>query len=501
MRPQAHLIENSGVASTGATGGHWLEQFGTKSLMFVLLHAPFALAAKFVSPLATAHGFLTIGLGVWFVWVRKSFGATVAVMAYIVGAEGFWRMTGAGLLWEFGKYSIAFLSLLGIVRQRTRPLSPQWLVYIALMAPAALLTVLGSDFSRLHEHLSFNMSGPVCLGLAGTWMLQQGLTRGDGQRLLICLVAPLVCIASLTLYGVRVTEIQFGEGSSMSASGGFGPNQVAAALALGMVACFLLIANDRSTLVWKITLVGLMLWMGAQGLLTMSRSAIYYSVLGMLGGMVFLVRDPRRLLAVAAAFGVAGLVFNYVLAPKLDEFTDGALTRRYQRKDLSGRETLMQGDLILFMEHPLLGVGPGMAKALRKDLVGKIGYAHTEFTRMLSEHGAFGLVALIVMTSTCVRGIFSQPAGWSRAVASSAVCYAYVFMSGSAMRMAIPAFLMALSGTQLGVLRGGGLAAANPPMGAGQSGQRGGTVGRVRPAYRIASRATVGTRRIWERRK
>ena len=38
--------------------------------------------------------------------------------AYIVGLEVLLRMTDAKLFWEFGKYSVIFFILLGVVRQR-----------------------------------------------------------------------------------------------------------------------------------------------------------------------------------------------------------------------------------------------------------------------------------------------------------------------------------------------------------------------------------------------
>mgnify|MGYP003725661647 CR=1 FL=1 len=40
--------------------------------------------------------------------------------AYIVGVEVLLRMTSAKLFWEFGKYSIIYFLLLGILRQRSK---------------------------------------------------------------------------------------------------------------------------------------------------------------------------------------------------------------------------------------------------------------------------------------------------------------------------------------------------------------------------------------------
>ena len=53
-------------------------------------------------------------------------------------------------------------------------------------------------------------------------------------------------------------------------------------------------------------------------------------------------------------------------------------------------------DLEIFKDNFLMGVGPGVARELRW----RYGYAieigaHSEFTRMLSEHGLFGLISLL----------------------------------------------------------------------------------------------------------
>lgn len=463
------------ASSETAAGGHekglerWVARLGDSgwvAIGFLLLHMPLAMAMKFVGGVATAHALFVVAFGLWAATIRRSLVLTLFAVAYTVGCEGIWRMVSAGVLWEFGKISTTAIILAAMVRQ-PRPISTHaWLVYLGMLVPGSLLMLATCDSSRWKDNLSFNMSGPICLAAAGTWLAGMPISIRQLIGMLVPLLAPQVSIATLTFYGVRTMDIEFGEGSSMAASGGYGPNQVAAALALGMVFCFLMLASGRGGMLWKLMLGGLMLWMAAQGLLTLSRSAIYYSVAGILAGLFFLVRDPKKLAVVVLAFGVLGGLGQAVLAPKLDEFTGGALTRRYQRTDLSGRETLIQGDLAVFLNYPLLGVGPGMARYARKEFVNKVGYAHTEFTRLLSEHGMFGLVALGILFASCGKAVLAQLKGWPKAAAASCGTFAFIFMSGSAMRMALPSLLIGLTGALIGREVRSGPSQSVPPPGA-----------------------------------
>ena len=65
--------------------------------------------------------------------------------------------------------------------------------------------------------------------------------------------------------------------------------------------------------------------------------------------------------------------------------------------DTTGREDIARADLEVWFDNPVLGVGPGVAKEYRAATFGRAAAAHTEFTRLLAEHGILGLVALIIL--------------------------------------------------------------------------------------------------------
>jgi O-antigen ligase len=153
----------------------------------------------------------------------------------------------------------------------------------------------------------------------------------------------------------------------------------------------------------------------------------------------------RQTIVLAVSAVVVWGVGQYILLPRLDSFSEGALSARFEKTDLSGREVLMKGDMLLFLQHPLLGVGVGLAKSARRSVVDYVGHAHTEFTRLLSEHGLLGAGALVALVVMAAGAISRQKCVSSRAVSASLVAFAFVFMTGSAMRLAVPCFLLSFA--------------------------------------------------------
>ena len=106
---------------------------------------------------------------------------------------------------------------------------------------------------------------------------------------------------------------------------------------------------------------------------------------------------------------------------------------------------MASSELDIWQSAPLTGVGPGgMSTHFERSASGSVA-AHTEMTRLLAEHGAGGVLALLVLGFILYRG-------W-RAVGSVAektwlvafAAWALVEMSHSAMRISAVGFLIGLS--------------------------------------------------------
>lgn len=132
--------------------------------------------------------------------------------------------------------------------------------------------------------------------------------------------------------------------------------------------------------------------------------------------------------------------------------TGGLILNRYQGEDalgrektskFSGREQLAESELTMFFDNPITGIGVGKNKEYREEMIGVKAASHNEITRMLAEHGALGVINLLILFSIPFIYYFT----WNRK---------YVFMiplwlfwlltiNHAAMRIAAPAFIYALT--------------------------------------------------------
>jgi hypothetical protein len=136
-------------------------------------------------------------------------------------------------------------------------------------------------------------------------------------------------------------------------------------------------------------------------------------------------------------------VTNYVIAPQLDTYTSGSISRRFSSTRLTGRDQLASEDLQVFWNNIGIGVGPGQTYKHR-DRASKAA-AHTEFTRLLSEHGLLGAFAILVLGLLCLLH-FRQarfPAGKALTVAT--ISWSLTYMLVAAMRTVAPSFVFGLS--------------------------------------------------------
>lgn len=412
-----------------------------------MAHAALGIAMKKVPLLATVHAVVTLLVAMVLVFSSKSSGRVVTAVCYIAGSEVLWRMAGASVFWEFGKYAVCTVLFVRLLRHR--PSRPNWLAvaYFALLLPSVLLTVLGSSSaSWLRQALSFNLSGPFSLALCAFCFYGLRVTPSEALDSLLAIVAPLAGVASACLFGLANlgAGYEFGNESNFDASGGFGPNQVSSVLGLGILAAFLWAQSCRrlSSRWWLA--VALLLWFAGQAALTFSRSGVWMGLLTIVIASAFTVTSPRKFWS-SVAGAVVALGLFYLLFQALDNYTGGKLGQRYSQKGFSRREDIARGDLTLAMHHPILGVGPGMAKAQRARELGIGGAPHTEMTRLLCEHGASGLLALTALGTMALLVFRRITTAFEKSWTVSLLAYTLLFMMVSGMRLAVPAVTMGLA--------------------------------------------------------
>jgi len=184
-----------------------------------------------------------IGILVFFTRVilsSKGSQKTVNVLiacSYIVGAEVFLRMTGGNLLYEASKYSvIAFLFLGMLIGDTSGKNSYPYIIYLLLLLPGILVAYFNLNYNtNFRKAVAFNLSGPICLGIAALYCYNRPIKLKSLQTVLLFGLLPIISTTVyLFLYTPSIKDVVYGTGSNFAASGGFGPNQVSTVLGLGV---------------------------------------------------------------------------------------------------------------------------------------------------------------------------------------------------------------------------------------------------------------------------
>ena len=131
--------------------------------------------------------------------------------------------------------------------------------------------------------------------------------------------------------------------------------------------------------------------------------------------------------------------------------TMGLIDLRYANKDAAGRikedlstgrEELITSELTFFINNPILGIGVGKTKEYREEKVDVLAASHNEISRLLSEHGVFGLLALFILV---LSPLFFRIGNRNNYLFYSFYGFWLLTINHSSMRVAAPAFIYALA--------------------------------------------------------
>jgi hypothetical protein len=423
--------------------------FGT--MTFLAVHVGLGPLLQQNQQLATFHAFASLALGLGLgMSLRQPVTSVACVMAYIVSSEVLWRMTGASVVWEFGKYAVSLVCLVTLVRHRrchpwARPLA---IWYFALLLPSAAITWTELPFGEARQRVSFNLSGPFALAVTSLFFSQVRFEAVERRALFVALLGPLISVASIAFFGIiNNPDLVFGVQSSNETSGNFGPNQVSAALGLGALIALLSMLYHEGRSSFRVLMTGAVLFLAMQSALTMSRGGLYASAGAGILAMIWSLRDARMRPRIIGGAAILGALVYFVLVPRLDSWTDGKLLERFENKNLTGRDQIAANDVEIWAQYPVFGVGPGMAGIHRQSYATSAA-SHTELTRVLSEHGLFGFASLIVLAAMAIINVRRGKTVAEQAIAASLIAWAVLFMLNAGMRIAAPSFMIGLSAAQ-----------------------------------------------------
>jgi hypothetical protein len=118
----------------------------------------------------------------------------------------------------------------------------------------------------------------------------------------------------------------------------------------------------------------------------------------------------------------------------------------------TGRWDLIKLDLQLWEKNFLFGVGPGVSSTARfqtgrSDLVTSSGSylaSHTEYSRLLAEHGFLGLIALFLLGLMFLQAFLRAPTPLAKGLALAFMVWSLAEMTHAAMRLAAISYFYAL---------------------------------------------------------
>ena len=380
-------------------------------ISYLAFHIVLGLLVHFVGSFVFVYFAIFLAIGTyWLVKNNDRDFQTLTLILYVVGLEVLFRMRSGGALYDLGKYSVIYFCILsfGFIRINLKAW-PYFLILI-LFIPGIVLTVNTFFFEiDVRKKIMFNLLGPFSMIFASLYAYNKPISLNRLNECLFAAAGPLVSILTLIIIYTpsNKDEVFSSTTSNFATSGGFGPNQMSVILGFGIFIFFIQFFFNTKDKLFSYLSLFLVFVFAYRGLITFSRGGMLTALMMVLAFcyMVFklLNRQARsKFLGVFSLFVVlaigAWMYSSYQ--------TGGLIEKRYNNQDaagrvkesrMSGREDIMETDLKFFEENPIFGVGPGIGGMMRDD-EGLTGVqAHSEPTRLLAEHGMFGLIILLLL--------------------------------------------------------------------------------------------------------
>ncbi|MEZ4944356.1 MAG: O-antigen ligase family protein [Cyclobacteriaceae bacterium] len=425
-----------------------------RSDVILIIHFVLGMLLALASGLAFLWGILVFLIGIIAAYNNTKQYPPHFFAAYLVGLELLARMSSSGLPHEFIKYAVSAVLLLSIVRT-SRKINYAFVVIMLLLIPSCFLTD-GGNLEETRQLISGNLSGLLCLVISALYFYNRPFTPDAIKKIFRAILFPLSSILGyMVVETPDFSEVDFGFQSNFVTSV-YGPNQISSILGLGVLLIglgyFLKIKFFKSNVV-TIAFFSFLLF---RGLLTFSRGGMITPVVLLIFIFIYFSwkvagfnKSTIRIVLISSFLAaIFFFVFNYT-----DELTGDKLSDRYtgQRGGVqvenidnftSGRTKIMVLDWQIFLDNPWTGIGVGMGKFERV----KYGYgvevaAHNEFTRMLAEHGIFGVLALLLLIGLPIVHFYGRNRIAEKSIVIAFIGFCFVFMTHAATRIAAPSFL------------------------------------------------------------
>jgi len=367
--------------------------------------------------------------------------------------EVFFRMTKAYVFWETGKYAVIWFSLLGMFYMGFKRNATPYVIYLLLLFPGIIVSLEEMSYDvDFRKAVFFNLSGPLCLSAAAVFTYGRTISFRKMLKIMDYIIYPMIAMTVyIVLYSPDIREAVTGTGSNSAISGGYGPNQVATVLGLGVFLLLTRLFIPYKNILVHWTMMFFMALMAYRALLTFSRGGVLVAIIISLVFIIVFYFASTFRLKIKTSVRIIGIVVAGLAIWTFTVFqTGGMIENRYENKDAIGREKedfttgraeLFQAEIGAFKANPVFGVGAGRVSSVFRDELGVDLPTHNEVSRMLSEHGVFGIFALLVLI---LAPIITKAKGRKNIYFWPFLIFWLLTIAHSSMRIAMPAFIYAL---------------------------------------------------------
>ena len=420
--------------------------------ILIIIHILIGFAISVFRPFSRLYELALIAILFIMLYYKKDKQQAILIaLAYIAGSDVFVRMTGGSISYELHKYLIIVFSMIGIFSKNGVTKGYHYIVYMLILLPA----IFAGDYTlndEVRKLVAFNLAGPVSLGVVSYYMYKRKISLTDINNVLLYLALPIISMGVyLSFFTASIQSVVISTGSNFATSGGFGPNQVSSILGIGIF-----VFSSRLLLTYKFlniqTAINLFLlsFFTYRAIITFSRGGVITAFFAVFFLISILLLYTKNRLKIKVIFLTIIMV---ILAAGIWSYssyqTSGMINKRYANEDAAGKEkdiSTGRGELSnleweAFKENPIFGLGPGKAKEYRFNRTGVTAASHNELTRLLAEHGLFGVLAMLIL--------FFAPLLLRLNVRSNIYFYSFYLIwfltiNHSATRIAAPAFIYAL---------------------------------------------------------
>lgn len=363
--------------------------------------------------------------------------------------------------YELGKYFILVLCVLGLT-QGNKENKASWIgpVIILLLIPSLFFDLSGRV---TFKDIRFNIFGMLNVGVVIWFFSTLKIKQETFLSWIRLLVFPAISVLSFAYFKTPdYDDIKFSLGANFDTTGGFGSNQVSTVLGFGVFLTLVSLILNRKITNSRVGDFVLLAGFTIQGLLTFSRGGMLVAALTFIIFLFYISKlkpKEKQFYSIPnlGKFFLPMIISVVSLAVFANFLTGGLLFLRYQGETvgtLSGskevdlnhfttnRLNIMIEDIELWLDHPVFGVGAAASPNLRIHERGKA--PHVEFSRVLAEHGFFGLVILVLLGIFLADRLKNSPNNLIKAIVYSLFIIAVLTSFHAAMRTFITPLLLGI---------------------------------------------------------